>query len=103
MGIPGRPLLIAVAVAFVLAIAACGAAKMSVTGLVVDVTPQSIDAFAALSVRDDSGTVYTFLGARFPEFTPSHLLEHRIAGAKVKVVYRRLAGGDLEIISIEDG
>ena len=96
-------LLVTVALAALTASAACGSDVRTVTGFIVDVTPQSIDAFSSLTVRDGSGTIYTFQGGRFPAFTPSHLLEHRIAGEKIKVEYRVTDDGKLEVISISDG
>lgn len=75
----------------------------SVTGVVADVVPSGIDSFSSLSVIDGDGRLWTFSGGRFPAFTPSHLLEHRLTRAMIRVTYRKGADGSLTPIALDDG
>jgi hypothetical protein len=75
----------------------------TVTGTVADVVPSGIDSFSSLSVIDGEGRLWTFSGGRFPAFTPSHLLEHRLTRASIKVTYRKEANGSLTPVALDDG
>ena len=75
----------------------------TVTGTVADVVPSGIDSFSSLGVTDGKGRLWTFSGGRFPAFTPSHLLEHRLTRAKIKVTYRKEVDGSLTPIALGDG
>ena len=86
---------------------ACGGAgegTATVTGQIVQVTPDGIDSFSSLTVRDSSGQLWEFGPGRFPEFTPSHLIQHQVNGEPVKVTYSGQAGERLlTIVAMEDG
>lgn len=89
-----------------LAVASCGGGDVDnvVTGFIVDVVPSGIDSFSSLIVRDDNGKVWRFGAGRFPHFTPSHLIEHQIAGDRVKVTYGEPdSDGLLTILEMDDG
>ena len=75
----------------------------TVTGTVADVVPSGIDSFSSLSVIDGEGRLWTFSGGRFPAFTPSHLLEHRLSRVKINVTYRKEVDGSLAPIALDDG
>ena len=74
----------------------------SVSGQVVSVIPSGIDSFSSLTIEDSEGTLWTFQGGRFPEFTPSHLTEHQIAGEAVRVTYEEAEDGTLTVIALDD-
>ena len=88
-------------IAAVAVLAACGGGSV-VVGTVEDVTPTGIDSFSSLSVRDSDGTIWVFSGGKFPAFTPSHLLEHRVTGEKVRVTFERRPDGTRSVIAIDD-
>jgi hypothetical protein len=101
---------IAAALALLLVLAALGVVSCSggsdgtrrVTGEIVDVAPQSIDTFASLTIRAESGKLWTFGPARLPHFSPSHLIEHQANGDRITVVYREKADGGTTVIEIEE-
>lgn len=92
------------ALLLMLAVAACGSGPdaSSVTGSIVDVVPQSIDRFESLTIRDDSGELWTFGPARVPHFTPSHLIEHQAGGDRITVYYRVEEDGSRTVVDITD-
>jgi hypothetical protein len=96
-------ILVAVPVFLAAALSCGGDGGNSVTGKVADVVSSGIDSFSSLSVVDGEGRVWTFSGGRFPAFTPSHLLEHRLTGAQIKVTYRKEANGSLTPVALDDG
>ena len=74
----------------------------SVTGSIVDVVPESIDKFESLTIRDDSGDLWTFGPARVPHFTPSHLIQHQANGDRITVYYRVEEDGSRTVVDITD-
>lgn len=80
-----------------------GGGGNTVTGTVADVVPSAIDSFSSLNVIDGEGRLWTFSGGRFPAFTPSHLLEHRLTRARIKVTYRKELDGSLTPVAVDDG
>ena len=74
-----------------------------VTGRVISVFPKSITIVEKITVVDIDGHHWTFESdGEYSGFTPSHLLEHQVAGDPIKIKYRELAG-KLLIITIQDG
>ena len=82
---------------------AAGAEAEAVRGLVVHVEAHSLISLSALEVQDDDGVVWRFDGRDkvFPEFTPSHLNEHKILGLPVEVFFSR-EGDALVVQAIAD-
>ncbi len=75
----------------------------AVRGQVVSVESASVTRVSSLTIREDSGKVWTFDGAgTFSGFTPSHLNEHKALQEEITVVYEELEPGVLTIVSISD-
>ena len=75
----------------------------AVSGQVVSVVPASVTTISSLTIREDSGKVWTFDGAgTFSGFTPSHLNEHKALQEVITVVYEESESGVLTIVSISD-
>ena len=75
----------------------------AVRGQVLSVEPASVTTISSLTIREDSGKVWTFDGAgTFLGFTPSHLNEHKALQEAITVVYEELEPGVLTIVSIGD-
>ena len=75
----------------------------AVRGKVVSVESVSVTTISSLTIREDSGKVWTFDGAgTFSGFTPSHLNEHMALQEEITVVYEELEPGVLTIVSIGD-
>ena len=79
------------------------AAILSVRGNVLEVRPYGIIAIETLRIIDESGAEWLFDGRRkvIPDFTPSHLNDHKLLGESVQVMYYR-DGDALVIHSISD-
>ncbi len=79
------------------------AGSEAVRGLVVHVEAHSLISLSALEVQDDDGVVWRFDGRDkvFPEFTPSHLNEHKLLGLPVEVLFSR-EGDALVVQAIAD-
>lgn len=96
-----------VVLAVVTLLIACGTVgcsnENSIVGTVEDVTPTGIDSFSSLTIKDGEGRLWVFEGGRFPAFTPSHLIEHRIAEERVKVTFTVDSTGRRVIEEITDG
>ncbi len=94
-----------VLLAVVLSLAiACGSDPegVSVTGEVADVKARSLTEFETLTIVDEDGRTWQFVGGAFAGFTPSHLREHQALGDPVRVWY--VEEGDLlRVTRIEDG
>jgi hypothetical protein len=83
--------------------AASSGDSKSVRGQVVDVQSASITTISTLTLEDDSGTQWLFVGAgTFSGFTPSHLEEHRALQESVTVEYEIAENGELVIVGIGD-
>ena len=65
--------------------------------------PYGIIAIETLRIIDESGAEWLFDGRRkvIPDFTPSHLNDHKLLGESVQVMYYR-DGNALVIHSIAD-
>ncbi len=74
----------------------------SVTGQVVAVEARSITEFESLTIVDEDGKTWEFIGGLFSGFTPSHLREHQSLNEPVKVTYTQ-DGDRLRVTRIEDG
>ncbi|MCY4577929.1 MAG: hypothetical protein OXD31_02675 [Chloroflexi bacterium] len=74
-----------------------------VRGMVLEVEPESLISLVALEVVDTEGKVWRFEGRGkvVPDFTPSHLNEHKLLGQEVLVIYYR-DGEELVIHDITD-
>ena len=74
-----------------------------VRGMVLEVEPESLISLVALEVVDTEGKVWRFEGRGkvVPDFTPSHLNEHKLLGLEVLVIYYR-DGEELVIHDITD-
>ncbi len=85
-------------------IAACssGNEEKSVTGEITAVEARSIAEFESLTLVDEDGRVWEFVGGAFAGFTPSHLREHMALGDPVKVWYVEV-GDEMRVTRIEDG
>lgn len=79
------------------------AAILSIRGNVLEVQPYGIIAIETLRIIDESGAEWLFDGRRkvIPDFTPSHLNDHKLLGESVQVMYYR-DGNALVIHSIAD-
>ena len=65
-------------VLIILVAAACGSEPQGVVqGVIVDMKAKSLTTLDTLTIRDDSGELWTFSAQGPLEFTPSHLLEHK--------------------------
>lgn len=79
-----------------------GTGKMA-SGQVVSVESASVTTISSLTIRDDSGELWTFSGTgTFSGFTPSHLEEHRALQESVTVEYEKTDSGELLIIGLSD-
>jgi len=95
--------LISAAAWLVVTVAACGGGTDSVVGRVTGVVPKSITAVGTLTLLDQDGREWLFVGGpEFPGFRSSHLRDHQISGAPVRVEYRE-QDGRLAIVSVDDG
>jgi len=88
---------------------ACGSSSDigPVQGRVTDVQSKSLLELESLTMVDDEGTEWKFVDdgstqTNLDGFTPSHLREHMVQGAKITVRYRGTQDGDLVIVSITD-
>jgi hypothetical protein len=109
-----RHCVVAIALLLALGVTACsGAASNSnptpemagdmVRGLIQNVDGKSLLELESLTIEDDSGKLWTFeaRGKIIPNFTPSHLNEHKVLGMPVTVEYHR-EGDALVIDDITD-
>jgi hypothetical protein len=75
----------------------------SVRGQVVAVEQASVTTISNLTIEDDSGKRWTFIGSgKFSGFTPSHLVEHRALRESITVEYEESDSGELKIVGISD-
>ena len=75
----------------------------AVRGQVVSVEPASVTTISNLTIREDTGKVWTFEGVgTFSGFSPSHLNEHKALQEMITVVYEESEPGVLTIVSISD-
>lgn len=75
----------------------------SVSGRVISVESASVTTISSLTIEDDSGKRWTFVGSgTFSGFTPSHLEEHRALRESVTVEYDELESGELSIVELTD-
>jgi hypothetical protein len=73
-----------------------------VRGLVVEVVSRSITEVDRLRIRDEAGTVWTFVGdEEFIGFSPSHVREHQLLGQTLLVTYES-RGDSLVAVNISD-
>jgi hypothetical protein len=94
---------IAALIFIVLAVFLAFGSDNEVRGQVVNVEPASVTTISSLTIREDSGKLWTFVGVgAFSGFTPSHLNEHRALQEEVTVIYEELEPGVLTILSIAD-
>ncbi len=99
--------LIVLATAMVV-LAACGSGSdadsdsNTVTGQIREVTDASLTEIDTLVIVDDDGREWEFRGGSFAGFTPSHVREHQVLAAPIKVRFVD-EGGLLRIVAIEDG
>jgi hypothetical protein len=94
---------IAALIFIVLAVFLAFRSDSEVRGQVVIVEPASVTTISSLTIREDSGKLWTFVGAgTFSGFTPSHLNEHMALQEEVTVMYEELEPGVLTILSIAD-
>ena len=70
---------------------ALAAEQMEVRGHVVEFKAASITGLESLTLRDESGEIWTFEAEGFVGFTPSHLRDHQAFGLVVTVTYIRTA------------
>ena len=95
----GRWRLVSAIVAALLAggIVACGGANgladeaadiPSVSGVVLKVTAKSLTQIDMLTVQDETGVTWEFLGGTYRGISPSHMREHMVQGLRVTVWYR---------------
>ena len=82
-----------VAVALLLVLGACGDGVKKVQGLVVDVQSGSITDLDSVTVRDESGKLWTFKAEGSLSFSPSHLREHQAFAWPVTVFYEETPEG----------
>ena len=88
--------------ASVFAAAACGGDSQGVVrGVIIDVQSTSLTTLESLTLRDDSGKVWTFSAQGPLGFTPSHLREHQTFAHPVTVRYKQTDDG-LAAISVSD-
>ena len=93
----GRGAALALLVAVAAAAGACGgstdgaAEPESVRGHIVEVVPLGLLDLDSLTIEDSDGEQWHFeaRGARFFNFSPSHLTEHMVQGLPVTVTFRR--------------
>lgn len=92
----------AVIVALLL-LSACGGEESAgqVRGLIVDVIGRDIAEIETLSIRSEDGKTWTFTTEGPLRFSAAHLLEHRLSGQSVLVVYTR-KGDSLVAVEIKD-
>ena len=74
----------------------------SVTGQIVSFEARSITEFETLTIVDEDGQEWAFVGGAFPGFTPSHLQEHQALREPIKVWYVE-EDEHLRVTRIEDG
>lgn len=75
----------------------------SVSGQVVSVDSASVTTISRLTVEDETGKHWLFLGSgTFSGFTPSHLIEHRTLREPITVEYEASDSGELVITGISD-
>ncbi len=86
--------------------AACGGAEgedpveeETVRGQIVEVVPLGLLDLGSITIEDSEGTMWRFeaRGARFSNFSPSHLTEHKVQGLPVAVTFHR--EGDALLVS----
>ncbi len=91
-----------------LAFAACGSGSdadpdsNTVTGQIREVTDSSLTEIDTLVIVDANGREWEFKGGSFAGFTPSHVREHQVLAAPIKVRFVD-EGEVLRIVAIEDG
>ena len=96
-------LIVAALISIALAVISIKRDYDSVRGQVVSVEAASVTTISSLTIREDSGEVWTFEGAgTFSGFTPSHLNEHKVQQEAITVVYEELEPRVLTIVSISD-
>ncbi|MGY8879427.1 MAG: hypothetical protein ACKVKV_01990 [Dehalococcoidia bacterium] len=94
---------VAALISIALAVISVKGDEGDVRGQVLSVEPASVTTISSLTIREDSGKVWTFDGAGiFSGFTPSHLNEHKALQEAITVVYEELEPGVLTIVSIGD-
>ena len=74
---------------------------LTVRGLVVEVSAESLTDLASLTIRDEPGDLWTLTAEGFVGMTPSHLREHQLLGQPVSVSYKETPDG-LVAIRITD-
>ncbi len=96
--------MLALLVAVAIAGGACGstdggAEPESVRGQILEVVPLGLLDLDSLTIEDSDGERWHFeaRGARFFNFSPSHLTEHMVQGLPVTVTFRR--EGDALVVS----
>ena len=71
----------------------------TVRGQIVEVVALGLLGLESITIEDSEGTLWRFeaRGARFSNFSPSHLTEHKVQGLPVVVTFRR--EGDVLLVS----
>ena len=64
----------------------------SVSGVVLEVTAKSLTQIDVLTVQDETGVTWEFLGGTYKGISPSHVREHMLQGLRVTVWYREEEG-----------
>lgn len=77
------------------------AAQFEVTGVVLDVTADSLELIEAFSVQDDGGARWDFRAEGYRGWLPSHVRDHMVQGAPITVTYHE-EDGALMVDQIED-
>jgi DNA/RNA endonuclease YhcR with UshA esterase domain len=96
-------LILAAAISIALGVSTIVGGPDAVTGQVVSVESASVTTISSLTIEDNSGKLWTFVGSgTFSGFTPSHLEEHRAFRESVTVEYDELENGELSIVGLSD-
>lgn len=77
-------------------------AEKSVTGFVKQVEPESLDTFSSLIIVDHDGIFWEFGKGKFPDFNPSHLLQHKVTKDPITISYVKETNGILRVLKITD-
>lgn len=73
-----------------------------VTGFVRQVEQESIDTFSSLIIIDHDGVLWEFGKGTFPDFNPSHLLQHKIMAEPITITFVKEKNGTLKVLKIRD-
>ena len=85
---------------------ACGAedgpgTAASVSGVVLDMSAQSLVQIESLTLQDEAGAAWDFVGGGYKGVSPSHLRQHMVQGLPISVSFHE-EGGVLVIDEIGD-